>query len=118
MFEVLELPDGITALYQKQGKNLEVLFFKKNVGFLARCKARISDEALQRATQVHHGLREGPSSSEWYHRACRAAPSGTNQQSAEGTNILEERTASSHPAAWTTALVMAIHLIYHSPASS
>jgi hypothetical protein len=30
MFEVLELPDGITALYQKQGKNLEVLFFKKN----------------------------------------------------------------------------------------
>lgn len=121
MFEVLELPDGITALYQKQGKNLEVLFFKKNVGFLARCKARISDEALQRATQVHHGLREGPSSSEWCHRACRTAPSGTNQQSAaapEETKILEERTASSHPAAWTTVLAMAIHLIYHSPAGS
>jgi hypothetical protein len=102
MFEVLELPDGITALYQKQGNNLEVLFFKKNVGFLVRCKARISDEALRRATQVHQELRKGHSSSEWCHRASRAAPMGTNQQSAaapEGTKSLEERTTSSHPAA-------------------
>ena len=40
MFEVLKLQGGITALYKRRPGAFEVLFFKKNQGFLGRAEVQ------------------------------------------------------------------------------
>lgn len=46
MFEVLYLSDGITALYQRECEGFEVLFFKKNEGFLARARVQRPEDVV------------------------------------------------------------------------